>query len=37
MYCALANGLVAKVDDGDVLINLTLYGETVDENEFVIP
>jgi hypothetical protein len=37
VYCALDNGLVAKVDDGDVLITLTLYGEVVDENAFVIP
>ena len=37
VYCALDNGLVAKVDDGDVLITLTLYGDVVDANAFVIP
>ena len=37
VYCALDNGLVAKLDDGDVLVTLTLYGEVVDPNAFVIP
>lgn len=37
VYCALDNGLVAKVDDGDVLVTLTLYGSVVDKNAFVIP
>lgn len=36
-YCVLDNGLVAKVDDGDVLITLTLFGEVADENAFVVP
>jgi len=29
--------MVAKVDDGDVLVTLTLYGDVVDQNAFVIP
>ena len=37
VYCALDNGLVAKVDDGDVLVALTLYGDVVDQNAFVSP
>lgn len=37
VYCVLDNGLVAKVDDGAVLITMTLYGEVVDENAFVLP
>lgn len=36
-YCVLDSGLVAKVDDGDVLITLTLFGEIADENAFVVP
>lgn len=36
-YCVLDSGLVAKVDDGDVLITLTLFGEVADENAFVVP
>jgi len=37
VYCVLANGIVAKLDDGDVLITLTLYGDTVDPNAFTLP
>lgn len=37
VYCVLNNGLLAKIDDGDVLIALTLYGETVDPNAFTLP
>jgi hypothetical protein len=37
VYCALANGLLAKLDDGDVLVTMTLFGETVDLNNFVPP
>lgn len=37
VYCALDNGVVAKLDDGDVLVTLTLYGGVVDPNAFVIP
>jgi hypothetical protein len=37
VYCALDSGLLAKLDDGDVLVTLTLYGATVDENNFIPP
>jgi hypothetical protein len=37
VYCALDNGLLAKLDDGDVLVTMTLFGETVDPNNFVPP
>ncbi|MFZ4717885.1 MAG: hypothetical protein ACOYMR_00580 [Ilumatobacteraceae bacterium] len=37
VYCVLANGLVAKLDDGDVLITMVLFGDTVDPNNFVPP
>lgn len=37
VYCALDNGMLAKLDDGDVLVTLTLFGETVDPNNFVPP
>lgn len=36
-YCALDSGVLAKLDDGDVQITLTLYGQVVDPNAFVIP
>ena len=36
-YCVLDSGLVAKVDDGDVLVTLTLFGAVADENAFVVP
>lgn len=37
VYCALANGLLAKLDDGDVAVTLTLYGDTVDASAFTPP
>ncbi len=37
VYCALDSGLLAKLDDGAVLVTLTLYGETADVNNFVPP
>jgi hypothetical protein len=37
VYCALDSGLLAKLDDGDVLVTLTLYGATVDANNFIPP
>jgi hypothetical protein len=37
VYCALDSGLLAKLDDGDVSVTLTLYGGTVDENNFIPP
>jgi hypothetical protein len=36
-YCVLNNGMLAKLDDGDVLITLTLYGETADTTAFQLP
>ena len=35
IYCALANGMIAKLDDGDVLITLGLLVPTVDAAKFV--
>lgn len=37
VYCALNNGMLAKLDDGDLLITLALYGDTADANQFVPP
>ena len=37
VYCVLANGLLAKLDDGDVLITLALYGDTADAKAFALP
>jgi hypothetical protein len=37
VYCVLANGLLAKVDDGDVFVTLTVFGESVDESVFTPP
>jgi hypothetical protein len=37
VYCALDNGLVAKVDDGDVAVNLTALAATADAVLFQIP
>lgn len=34
VYCVLADGLVAKLDDGDVRIVLTLFGAIADPNQF---
>lgn len=35
VYCALDNGMLAKLDDGDVLVTLTMYSETADLTAFV--
>ncbi len=37
VYCALDSGLVARLDDGDVAVNLTLFGATADATRLVIP
>jgi hypothetical protein len=37
VYCVLDNGLLAVLDDGDVRIELTVFGATVDPNAFVPP
>jgi hypothetical protein len=37
VYCVLDNGVLAKLDEGDVLITMTLYGPTADATHFVIP
>jgi FlaG/FlaF family flagellin (archaellin) len=37
VYCAVASGLLAKLDDGDVAITLTLYGDSVDAAAFTPP
>jgi hypothetical protein len=34
VYCVLDNGLLAKLDDGDVLVTLTLWSESIDEGAF---
>ena len=34
VYCVLGNGLVAMVDDSDVLLELTMYTPSVDEARF---
>mgnify|MGYP001370102537 CR=1 FL=1 len=31
------NGLLAKLDDGDIAVNLTIYGDVSDPNQFTIP
>lgn len=36
-FCVLADGMLAKQDDASVLITLQLYGNSVDENTFVVP
>jgi len=36
-YCVLANGMIAKLDDGDVLITLGLLVTTVDGSKFIPP
>jgi hypothetical protein len=36
-YCVLNNGILAKLDDGDVQVTLTLYGETADPAAFQLP
>ncbi len=37
VYCVLSNGMVAKLDDGDVLVTLTLFGDVADASSFVVP
>jgi len=37
VYCVLDNGLVARLDDGDVAVNLTLFGPMVDATRFQLP
>jgi hypothetical protein len=37
VYCALASGLLARLDDGDVAVTLTLFGESVDATAFTPP
>lgn len=37
VYCVMDNGLVARLDDGDVAVNLTLFGAVADASRFVIP
>ena len=37
VYCVLDNGLVARLDDGDVAVNLTLYGEMAEPERLVVP
>ena len=37
VYCALDNGMVARLDDGDVAVNLTAFGATADPTLFQIP
>ena len=35
VYCSLANGILAKLDDGDVLVTLTMYADEADLAAFV--
>jgi len=37
VYCALDSGLVARVDDGDVAINLTAFAATADPGRLQLP
>ena len=37
VYCVLDNGVIAKLDEGDVLVTLTLFGSSADDSRFVIP
>ena len=37
VYCVLASGLLAKLDDGDVLVTLGLFVPTVDNAKFLPP
>ena len=37
VYCVMDNGLVARLDDGDVAVNLTLFGDVADQSQFIIP
>lgn len=35
VYCVLDNGLLARLDDGDVAVNLILYGASADAGQLV--
>ena len=37
VYCVLDSGLVARVDDGDVAVNLTLFSPTADPGMLQLP
>jgi hypothetical protein len=37
VYCVMENGMVARLDDGDVAVNLTMYGAVADASLFVVP
>ena len=37
VYCVMENGMVARLDDGDVAVNLTLFGAVADASKFLIP
>lgn len=37
VYCALESGLVARMDDGDVAVNLTLFSGTADPGLLQLP
>ena len=37
MYCVLANGMLALLDDGDVRVTLTLTVDQIDPTQFVPP
>ncbi|MGB8861717.1 MAG: hypothetical protein WCC60_20855 [Ilumatobacteraceae bacterium] len=37
VYCALDSGLVARMDDGDVAVNLTMFNPTADPARLVVP
>lgn len=37
VYCALDSGLVARVDDGDVAVNLALFSPTADPGRLQLP
>lgn len=37
VYCALDNGLVARLDDGDVAVNITSFSPTADPGRLQLP
>ena len=37
VYCALDSGLVARLDDGDVAVNLAEFGSRADPTRFLVP
>ena len=37
MYCALDNGLVARLDDGDVAVNITAFSAAADPGRLQLP